>query len=300
MRGAVASALHMTSRSIALLFVLTCACTSPPVVETLQLGDPALPPTRAALPGYTVLAEREAPPVALFGPRLELVERPRSSPSEMVVCPFTVEAYGFPAVSADGSTIVTASAYAPGNADIDAELMELRWLGVDQRVDSIYDRSEHDACERARDQVEARVAELQDVLDRQRWRPLEPLDVYAPDAHWSAEELALDVKALAPDERPVEVYYSKGWFIARVPGVKLLDKQARLDWQQSDNEFCDKSPHISELWVDRHTRRAMVSYNYANGGCLCDENEHQSAFVISQAVIDEVDERPWERDEGGC
>ncbi len=304
----------MTTRVVSLSLLLACACTGQPISEPLDVDEPL--EHELALPAWSLVPDAEAlaprpldSRTALAGERPQLAVVDWSSDSaEDEVCAFAVEAQGFPAVSLDGATIVEAIAFTPGNADIDQELMELRWLGAEARVDPIYDRGNHepgepDACDLAREQVEARVSALQAELDRQAWRQLEQLAVYTPDAYWY-ESLYLEVRkdaegndyvdpnTLPSDRRPVEVTYRKGWFIARVAGIEVLERQAQLQWRQGD-EVCDVNPHISALWADRATRRAMVTFNFDNGGCLCDGRDYQAMLELGDALFAAVDRRPW-------
>src|SRR5690606_35193770 len=111
------------------------------------------------------------------------------------------------------------------------------------------------------------------------------------------ELAALDgVPASLPGaDRPVEVFYRNGHFIARVRGVRVLQSTPRPEWRQFDDEFCTTSAQIEMVYFDRPTRLALVHYNYSNGGCLCDDRHYPARIELSAELLAEAERRSLTR-----
>jgi hypothetical protein len=233
--------------------------------------------------------------------RVELDEYER----ELGLCPYAVTSVGFPAISEDGRTIVTLASGSIGNGEADIETRYLKRFESDTpdgaRTDLIYDRGadqtwdpDFAGCDAAGAAVLATVQRLDAELGEQRWRSLGALDaaIAEPD-YWGEPtyfEQAMD--HLQPGDRPVELLYHAGSFIARIPGVEVLQRTQRLDWRQWSDEFSAHDPHLLDLRFDPITRRALVSFSYNTGGCLSDEATYFAAIELSPAVIDAIERNP--------
>jgi hypothetical protein len=231
-------------------------------------------------------------------PRLELVYVEVDPDSGL--CPYGVEARGFPAIAEDQPLVVEAYGFVPGNADSDQEQMDLRWLNTDGTLDEeIYWRGDDftHGCKQSIQQVGDRVAELNARLANHTWRPLEALDAFYSQpgfVGWNMEFTGVEDQALASltsDNRPIEVFYRNGHLIARVRGIKVLQVTPRPDWRDPKDEFCDPDAQIHRVLIDRATKLAVVRYNHHNGGCLCDDHEHLSIVELSDAWLAEIDRR---------
>ncbi|KIG18663.1 hypothetical protein DB30_07678 [Enhygromyxa salina] len=264
-----------------------------PLLEA-HAGYEHQPEAPAALPDPSVQPQ-------LWLRRVALSEYER----ELELCPYLVESRGFPAISADGSTIVTLALGPIGNGEADIETLYVKRFDFDEalgeRTDLIYDRgTDHPwkddfaGCEASIAAVLATVQRLDAELGEQDWRPLEPLPVVIsdPDNVELSPYVDQAMDHLAPSERPVELRYHAGSFIARIRGVEVLQRTPRPEWRQWSDEFSDNSPHLEAVQVDRVTGRALVSFNYSNHGCLSDDATYFSAIELAPAVLDAVDRKP--------
>lgn len=237
-------------------------------------------------------------------PRLELVARDYDLEVDGL-CPFAVETRGFPAISEDGTTLVDAYGYTPNNSDhVDAR-MELTWLDVDRtRVDFVYNRSDHypeaedfPGCDAVLKGVRKQVAKLNTKLASRSWRSLESLDAFysAPGflrsqerLDWAPDEV---MASLAGADRPIEVYFRNGHFIARVRGLRVLQDTPRPEWRLLEDEFCKTEAQIHAIDFDRATRLALVRYNYDSGACLCDGRDYVGRIELSAELLDAATQR---------
>lgn len=283
--------------------VLASACTThTPEAQSVELSEPA--PERTEFVGF-----EHAPMAELSrddqAPWLELRTGADPDYDDGYICDFQVVPHNFPAVSEDGEQVAHASIHVDGNADITDEYMNLTWTDVESdrslAHEQVYARGEHPYaepenlerdCAPVIEEIRSRVDELNHRLAETKWRPMQKLalEINDPDAMWDDDEDEPDVGILPASARPVEAMYRNGYFIARVPGMRLLDRQERMDWRQWD-EFCDTNPHLTEIWGDRLTGASLVSYNHSSGGCLCDDHEYFSAITLAPAVFNELDRR---------
>lgn len=233
-------------------------------------------------------------------PRLELVAR--EFDPEDGLCPYDVEPRAFPAIDESG-TVVEVTGFSPPNADFPDEV-ELRvlWLDADAtHVDSIVQRlddhpEEEGACEQAISRARERVAAVNAKLASRTWRALEQLDAYysAPGFGLQQAQTGYEDEVLASlpgAERPVEIYYRNGHFIARIRGVRVLQDDLQPQWRQRDNEFCLSDAQIQSLELDRPSKLALVRYNYSSGGCLCDDREYVARLELSDELLAAAEQR---------
>lgn len=284
------------------LLALCLACTDGgPSPASFELVESE--PRFEAHAGFEYQPERERLIDPASQPRLELVAREVDPESE--ACPYDVVARGFPAVTEDGTTLVDVSSHGAPNGDFDDGLeLELTWLDPDAtRVDQIYarDDDDRDGCEQARQLAGLRVATLNARLARHAWSPLERLDAFYSQPGWleyhgnltGEEDEAL--ATLTGEQRPVEVFYRNGHFIARVRAMKVLQDVPRPKWQQHDDEFCLTDAQISSVEFDPRTKVALVRYNYSSGGCLCDDRGYVARIELTDAVVAEAARRSTKR-----
>lgn len=293
--------------------VLLVACT--PVGPESQTPDPdaiaAAPADPAAQ--WLDLEQLEQPPVdPSTQPKLEVVARELGNEQRHDgYCPFQVQLHAFPAISADGTTLLAAKSIDIYPQDL---YVVLTWLDADAtRVESIYNNNDPTSddvnCDVALERVREEVAALNTELAARAWRPLERLDVLfskqGMDAAWAfvpagLEPVGIDevVDAMPIADRPVEVYYHGGHFIARVRAAKVLQKTSRPEWLRSEhnNEFCGNEVLITAMEFDRATSLALVHYNFnGENGCLCSDPGMFGRVELSPELLAEAELRSMEK-----
>lgn len=200
------------------LFAVT-ACTQAPTVEDLSLHEQeasssvgswaahGVDPQAASIAGRRMPTQPE--PGDDAGPS-EVVETEPTAPRIIVsdydeddgqwpeasgtaLCPFEVHTPGFPAVTLDGTTVVYASSEILSASDGDDELVTVRWLDVasESTNEAIVvvdgeDFQTDDHCRRLWRHAKVVAAEINERLDAQRWRTLEP-EPGATDSRWWQE-----------------------------------------------------------------------------------------------------------------
>ncbi len=272
-------------------------CTAPIEAESLELAEP--PSKREdALPSWSHVPDAAAQPVDPDSqPRLvlELDDEPREG-----FCPYRVEARNFPAIDVEGTMLLRADARQPGASDGEDERMWLTYVvpDQDQRTQSVYDRGDDFDHRDGTSHCDAAIAKLRDDVDAintdlatRTWRPLERLDVVPSDAYFW-DDTSAAIEALPLDQRPVEVIYRGGNFVARVRQAKVLLELARPHWQLEDDPFCSSNPKVNDIAVDRLSQLALVSYDHQTGACLCYADEYVDVVRLPSALLDEVDRRP--------
>lgn len=298
----------------AVLLGCTGAGPQPRPEEQGELPEPAQ--AELAHAGFVVQPERARVIDPATQPRLELRLREAKGgeggeagetgeAGEEELCPFVVEARQFPAISEDGATLVHASIFAGGNAGAVAERMQLSWLEREtSRVDEVYDRSadqpwdpQWSGCAGSIAAARERVAALNASLAERSWRPLEALDAYYSEPGFAEAFESMTgnedeaILGLAGGDRPIEVYYHNGVFIARVRGLKVLQKTPRPGWRGPNDEICSPTPNIAKVEFDRISAAALVRYNYSTGGCLCDDSEQVGRVELGPELRAAIEER---------
>jgi hypothetical protein len=300
--------------------VLLVACT--PVGTESQTTEPVEPaPAVEAAPAVADQPESVAPvrpPVdPSTQPKLEVVARKLDADQrELGLCRFHVRHHAFPAISDDGTTLVAAQTIQSDRVSGET-FVELTWLAAEAtRVEPIYNhdgakpwREDDVNCDIAVERVREKVAAFNTELAAHTWRPLEPLDaLFSKPGIKAVRELLpgggefadLDevLGSLAGADRPVEVYYHGGHFLARVRDLKVLQKTSRPEWRHSayNNEFCGEQVLISAIDFDRASRLALVHYNFdAEGGCLCDDPGSFGRIELSPELLAEAELRSTEK-----
>jgi hypothetical protein len=226
-------------------------------------------------------------------------------------CSFEVRAIGLPAVRDDGRVVAFVEADAIGNAEgwvggddfvtvdrVDVEASDRRRL-----TDDIWDRGglepeftvTADACRGYEHRLRQRVRDYN--VELRRYRPMQQLDVVVVDPERVGEtdpSTILSAYAVAREDRPVQALYRAGWFALRVPGLRVLSREAKAGWRVAD-EFCDADPHIQEIWGDRRSGAGVAVVDHVSGGCLCDAALAVHPIAVPAAVFDELAVRPSER-----
>jgi hypothetical protein len=297
--------------AIALPF-LALACTPVgPEPKTLEPAKIEAAPTVELAP--TVPDEPEEPVDPKSQPRLEVVAR-TLSPEELDesegLCPFEVRQHAFPAISKDGTTLVAALTIGMNRVNAETYL-ELSWFDINKphtdepRIVSVYNHGGAEMwpkdppdCDVAITRVRDQVAALNRELATHTWRALEPLEVLyskpdsplqrVPEEIVNVDELLTSLPAA---DRPLEVFYNGGHFIARVRALRVVQKTPRPDWQQFGDEFCATAPQISAIMFHRATKLGLVSYNYNNSGCLCDGRSRFGRIELSGELLAEAELR---------
>jgi hypothetical protein len=248
--------------------LLACTEAAPERLE-LALADEA-PPRELELPGYEVVPALEQAPADVV-PRLEL-----TSPDKGDYCPIDLVASGFPAISVDGRTLVLQRSGIRGNGDTEEHSVVFFDVAGDEQPELVFENGyvEMDDCAAIRRSAAAKVDELNALLASQQWRSLEPLP-----------------QPLAPS-------WHAGWLSIRIPGERVVERQARPDLRNPIGEgLCELEPTFGALWLDRTTRRAIATFDYEGASCMCGDDMLQTALVLGEATIDAIDELE-ERDYG--
>ena len=287
----------------------------PEAVAKPEVVDPELLPSEPGeCPQVPETSTVPAPAVPSYDgpPQLEVVVADFGE-TNGVVCPFDVEARGFPIISDDGSTLVDASAFR-GSVQVEGEkAMRLTWFeGADDvRVNQVYptlveDPPDHGEplgpyCKPVEARVRERVAQLNAELDARSWRRLEALDALysnpgiassmSVNDGLSGEYVDEVITCLAAADRPIEVYYRNGHLIARIRGIRVLQDLERPEWRQRATEFCTSDAQIEALEFDRATKQALVRFNYFDGGCLCENGVQVRRIELSPELFAEIDQR---------
>lgn len=247
------------------------ACTegAPEQLE-LEFADDALP-RELALPDYEVVPELEQAAADVV-PRLEL-----TSPDKGGYCPIDLVASGFPAISSDGHTLVMQRSGIRGSGDTEEHSVVFFDVEGDEQAELVFENGylEMDDCEAIRRNARAKVDELNTVLASQQWRSLESLP------------------------QPLAPHWHAGWLSIRIPGERVIERQARPDLRNPIGEgLCDLEPTFGALWLDRTTRRAIVTFDYEGASCMCGDDMLQAALVLGHATIDEIEALEMDEYEG--
>lgn len=283
--------------TIVLTSLSLIGCTAPIEAESLEQSDPPSQPADA-LPSWSHVPDAAAQPVDPDSqPRLllKLDVEPREG-----FCPYQVEARNFPAIDVESTTLLRVEARQPGASDGEDERMWLTYVvpDQDQRTQGVYDRGDDfdhlygtSHCDAAIAKLRADLDAINTDLATRTWRPLEQLDVVASDAYFR-DDTSVEIEALPLDQRPVEVIYRGGNFVARVRQAKVLLELARPHWQLGDDPFCSSNPRVNDVAVDRLSQLALVSYDHQTGACMCYADEYVDVVRLPSALLDEVDRRP--------
>lgn len=202
-------------------------------------------------------------------------------------CPW-LHAEGFPALSADGTTVVPRAehlqlSYDPGS-------MALQWhdvaLGTVQRTDPVVtdelsqgDDGQCDPAELRR--LERRVGQRNRELATQRWRTMEVLPVEYFDPNTYEIEYYKDTVPMA--DRGVQVLVQHGELLVRIAGAKVLERHPL-------------SPDVLgmpyEVYGDRETGTVVVVTMDCTGeSCTCDPGFTAQVVHWQPETFEAIDRR---------
>lgn len=283
---------------------LLLACTAPLEIETIELADPPAP--APALPGWSHQPDAAPPPAnPEHQPRLEVKLVALEQDHVDYFCPYVVESRGFPAIDVAGTMLVDVEAHVDSNSDGEDEYMLLsvfvpgqlprEQLVFDRGDDFEFDESTRTSishCDAALEQLREEVDIINAELASRTWRALGYLDVVGVDAYMAAgQNLDQRIEALPLDQRPVEVLYRGGHFIARVRQAEVLVEIERPRWRGL-SEICSRTPKINYVLADRATGLALVMFDHYNGACTCPMHEYADVVQLPSSLFAEVDRRP--------
>ena len=294
--------------------LLLAACTSPVEADELAFGEgePRDAPRYVAIPDGEVSDEVEDElEEADDGPRVVVsrFEPKRFADasggddyfSGTALCPFTVELEGTPAVSVDGTTVVSFVAETLSSSDGEDEIDTVTWIDVEtgsREALVIVDGEDPDLrtnsddrahCRALWKKAKRRAAQANERLAKQRWRSMTPMSVPSPSPFdYDDEEEAV----LGPRARKVELIHQHGEAVFRVPHVKVLGR-ASMDWGMPDEFDCVFTPYASEVFGDRETGVVAIEVSQHAGPCYC----YAETLFHAMAVPDELFEAIAERNE---
>lgn len=210
------------------------------------------------------------------------------------LCPFDVQAHGFPAVNEDGTSVAYFTAEALSSSDGEDELVLVSLLDIASDTDSkttvIVDGDQLPGkfhCWRLYRRAREQAARLNAAFST-GWRSMEhlPLDY---------EEYPSEEDALGPHARPVEMTRIGKEVVVRIPGVKVLAR-APADWQiVADKPWeggCWFEPPVpAAIWADRETGIATVEVMQTGGPCFCYASTAFHPLLLPVEAFDEIDRR---------
>ena len=219
-----------------------------------------------------------------------------------MVCPFSVETLGFPAVSEGGREIVSVRTERPAGSEGSEDVMVVRWLDASTesvtRTEVVFEATalgageELESCTRLHREVSARVEKLEAMLLAGGFRSMARLDVHLPELE---EE---DVLAIPAARRPVELLWRNGEVIARVRRVKLFAREDAPwygDHAEPDpdepwlHELCFSEPHVREVFGDRSTGLLAVAYDNEPDACTCTYDDEIGIVSVPDALFETID-----------
>lgn len=316
----------MKAVSSLLALMTLAACTSAPREESLELVDeshawiegsrsvpdaelvpaPPPPPEPAPMPELVRDPSRyDGPPRIAVGP----YRRWWSDDDGMgaALCPFEVQSLGFPAVTVEGDTVISAIAENLSASDGEDEMMHVRWHDVDDdTVESevmVYDGGNgwdegqrHQHCRSLWQGARAQAEAINRRLAERSWRSLRTVELSIHEQDWATEEERAELLAAPVAERPVELLHLGGSVVARIPGMKVLER-TEVSWRAPWNQYCDSTPHLREVWADRETGTVAVTYDHSSGACFCDPptltgvlrwSEETFEAIVSRTVAETI------------
>lgn len=229
--------------------------------------------------------------------------------NDTALCPFSVDAIGFPAVRSDGKQVVTTVRDVLSASDGEDETMTLSWQdtaveGVQEDVlvfdggTVTYDYEAGDsaqlnACRKFRKQVVANAREINARLREHAWRPMEPMAATIVDDQYGDGFDREAILELAPNDRPVEFLWQRNEAIFRISRVKVLARSVAL-WSGGGDEYCDSQPHPDRMWGDRESGTVVVTYDHQSGACFCYPPTEVGVLQVPDRVFEELEVRPSE------
>lgn len=218
---------------------------------------------------------------------------------------------GFPAISLDGTKVVTFEYMISSGADEDDGTYDIVWRSVEDdeelRRQGLADGSaigassgwgeELQRCRREARNIRRLVSRVNAELE-EGWRSLPTLAVQAPVPGWGSYEIdpetLAEVQAPMPAAaRPVDALHRNGWFILRVPGVQVLHKEARTDWLGLPEYMTMDSyvPNLREFHGDAASGVVVVTMDYESGSCMSDSNPVYHVVKLAPETFEVIEQR---------
>ncbi|MEM6991464.1 MAG: hypothetical protein AAF721_13230 [Myxococcota bacterium] len=279
---------------VVLALVAVTGCTEVPTAGDLHIDEEAeeseLPYRSVPEQAPIVLPPAPAEPVVATptdGPKVVVSDYDLSDRNEddlfegtgTALCPFTVEAPGFPAVSEDGSKFTYWVAEALSSSDGQDELNTFRI--VDVATDTVEETivvvdgeefgEEKDSCRRLWRKAKIVAERANRELAKRRWNVMEPFGALIPyqDGFGMDDEERAKQMAMPASERPVELIRQHGEAIVRIPGVKVLGRTP-AEWNAPWQEGCGGFSAIpAAAFADRETGVVVVEVQQMAGPCYC-------------------------------
>ena len=228
-------------------------------------------------------------------PQLVFDERGYAGP-----CSFGVRARGLPAVNQETERVVNLEFEgALGPTDWDTSVLALVWRDFDDNIvarEQLYDSDNlakgdpYDAprvyCARARPPIEARMGELNALLDAELLVLMIAQPIQLEPMYGEAPPLAARAS-----ERPVELRYTGGDLVARVRGITVIARIARPSWQGELDTLDAYNPNILALYGDREAGVAVVERSYESASCMSDTQTYAGVARLPEAVFAEIERR---------
>lgn len=238
--------------------------------------------------------------------RVEATEPEEGDWRDHFSCPLRVVAEGFPAISADGSQVMTAEVeWGSGEGDDTRHPVDTLDVATEAIVDTtlLYDlmrvsnarpKAKADPCVAAQQKARRRVRRINKRLREEKWRPMKRLEVRVPDQELDEEE---------PDAHPFEAFWRKNQLIVRRKGVKVYlradapwgnpysRRHPLLDPDREDANICEYEPVLEALYGDATTGVLAVSYDYdkPETSCICTSDLTYGIVHADAALFADLD-----------
>lgn len=225
------------------------------------------------------------------------------------LCPFNVEAVGFPAVSADGTRFAYWVSETLSSSDGEDEAGTLRVVDVETDIaletvfvfdgDADYGvvvpagmsfKAQTRAhCRRLGIQAQAQATVANGLLAERGWNSMEELDLDTRDRAMFGDE---DSDGLAPaNERRVELVHFDRTAAIRIRGVKVLAR-TEAEWNSPWESGCGGyTSDIQGVYVDRKTSVAVAEVRQQGGPCFCYAATLLHALPMTPEILATIDTR---------
>ncbi len=281
-----------SAMSLALLAV--CACAEVPTAGELEAAEDeveaglsyrAIPSQTQRDPGPAPLIDVSEPVAPYQGAPVITVSDYHASMDEdevyefggTALCPFKVEAEGFPAVSEDGSQFAYWVAETLSSSDGEDESGIFRIVDVETDEVTLAttvfdgDRFDEDHCRKLWDEAKRAARVANERLDKTRWRTMHTVGVDLPDDSGFGvdEEERAAILARPAKDRRVEALIQHGQAIVRIPGVKVLGRTP-AEWNPGWDAGCmGFTTYIETVYADRETGVVVAEVAQLGGPCYC-------------------------------
>jgi hypothetical protein len=295
-------------RQAVVVLVVLGGCTDVPRGDDLELRldtrdwrrEPILPDEVAAHPSVPPETRVDDPAPSREGPRVVVGPYGRGEEAE---CPFSIQTLGFPAVSLDGSRMVSGWVDVSGD---ETSSLDITWHDVE--TDSVLDthvvfqglgfpEDEGPSCRAQWREIRRTAAEVNDRLREEAWRPMPELAVEIHDPYGFddyGEEFRAELLSRPASERPVEVTWRWGDLVVRIPGVRVIARVPAKWYGLDPDPFCQNKPRLHGIYADEETGVAAVMLDYQSGACLCWTTSMMRAVRLPPEVFAWVRKQPLE------